>query len=672
MNEAYVWTWLALVQACWFICLTLVSLAFFYDGSPLPGNHVCIWVLPIYCLAVPCSVPWSRVSASSAFKKAAASSYPGVIFMQEGYWSRLIFMTVTAVVFPVLWLLVGPNGLLGTWKYHVALMYGPMLFTLFSCFWVYPRCANYIKDSSALEVMRASSRKESRTDMEWHIGEAISHKMITMGKNAQASLSTLFQRSPPIKRSQLRSFKFPRKSESEKSIQVLRMSKSMDDTREIEVDPDFLARADTKAHSQSQNKSHETQRPALIAPDFNPDMSFALAATSSTRVIEVGEASSQDSATTMLLPGTPENGDLAHMGNAGPGPVAESFETAPAKLPGAGREGGPTVRRSTADLFAMSSTAPQSKSGSVGRTNWASAKSGKSLKQMGMDVLRGVFSKRKRGSARKVSPELRRSESDGNENPSLRLSEDIRGRPFIITGHDMSRARKQASMILSSMISSLRAQPFYTATFRQTRNISKVIFGGLWALPGSLWSMAGHFNVAVRLVASDWRMMLARTPQKTIYAAGMLLISPLGWVNITFGDHFNVYVSLAMNCLDLALGFLFFVISCGWMLRADHEMIMTGAEKGQMVGSGLVFSVLELIEALQFDLPLPAGYIATETRVLNCAAISCRWEEVAWELPVRHASIAMINAFLDLGCAKLIHPNLLPNHTIQLNDMSKK
>ena len=68
-------------------------------------------------------------------------------------------------------------------------------------------------------------------------------------------------------------------------------------------------------------------------------------------------------------------------------------------------------------------------------------------------------------------------------------------------------------------------------------------------------------------------------------------------------------------------------IACGWMSRTDEAMLLDAASRGYAIGGGLVYSTAEVLNAVLADEPLKTGYAATCERVMQCAALSFRWDQ---------------------------------------------
>eukprot|EP00873_Tetraselmis_striata_P040242 jgi/Tetstr1/460506/TSEL_005765.t1 len=190
-------------------------------------------------------------------------------------------------------------------------------------------------------------------------------------------------------------------------------------------------------------------------------------------------------------------------------------------------------------------------------------------------------------------------------------------------------------LMLPGEVHSEKNQHTATWAFGKILGPLVTVMWGLWDLPRGAVMLVLNVTASVKHIWCTWRWLAATRPEKFHLAVGYLIGGLLLWPVLELKCTENV---ASMLCNGLA----FFVTLCvdlamlsGHFSVADQEMIFRAAEEGESVGSGLVFSTASLLHALAGGGPLAAGYVATEERLVESAAISCRWDTGAsWMLTV--------------------------------------
>eukprot|EP00873_Tetraselmis_striata_P041281 jgi/Tetstr1/461545/TSEL_006651.t1 len=174
---------------------------------------------------------------------------------------------------------------------------------------------------------------------------------------------------------------------------------------------------------------------------------------------------------------------------------------------------------------------------------------------------------------------------------------------------------------------------------RQTWNPLVTVALGLWSMPHGAVILVLNVTASMKHIWHTWRWLAATRPEKFLLAAGYLIAGLFLWPVLE--------VKLTDNAASMICNGLAFVLTLsvdlamlsGRLSKADQEMILHAAEEGENVGSGLVFSTASLLNALVSGGSLAAGYVATEERLVDSTAISCRWDIAAsWVLTVEQTA----------------------------------
>ena len=142
-------------------------------------------------------------------------------------------------------------------------------------------------------------------------------------------------------------------------------------------------------------------------------------------------------------------------------------------------------------------------------------------------------------------------------------------------------------------------------------------------------------RTAVSIMGKQWRFMAASSPDKFIFASGCVLpgifIWPVGgW---TFEDN---YFSVVFKACALLLGLAAVTYSLLMSNRSSEEMILLAAQDNQNIGAGQVYSTASILNSMLSGKPLQPGAVATEERIREAAAISCRWNTLcSWPMLVK-------------------------------------
>eukprot|EP00873_Tetraselmis_striata_P041279 jgi/Tetstr1/461543/TSEL_006649.t1 len=174
---------------------------------------------------------------------------------------------------------------------------------------------------------------------------------------------------------------------------------------------------------------------------------------------------------------------------------------------------------------------------------------------------------------------------------------------------------------------------------RHTWNPLFTVALGLWNMPQGAVLLVLNVTASVKHLLRTWRWLAATRPQKFLLAVGFIISGLFLWpvMELKITEHLA-----SQLCNGLAFGLTLGVdlaMVLGRLSSADQKMILHAAEEGENVGSGLVFSTAALLNALSSGGSLAAGYVATEERLVDSAAISCRWDTAAsWVLTVEQTA----------------------------------
>ena len=130
---------------------------------------------------------------------------------------------------------------------------------------------------------------------------------------------------------------------------------------------------------------------------------------------------------------------------------------------------------------------------------------------------------------------------------------------------------------------------------------------GLDALQVSLlrWSVACHPEKAGNIVFNG-------------------AICVLGMVPLLVASKPLVHTALAGAVLCV-LGTV--LLASGIGIQVDESLLLDATLQGYSIGAGLIYKTTDLLNAVIFGDELPMGLVATPTRVLQCAALSFRWDD---------------------------------------------
>ena len=147
-----------------------------------------------------------------------------------------------------------------------------------------------------------------------------------------------------------------------------------------------------------------------------------------------------------------------------------------------------------------------------------------------------------------------------------------------------------------------------------------------------LWT---NCRKAVAIMGKQWRFMAASSPDKFMFATGCVLpgifIWPVGgW---TFEDN---YFSVVFKACALLMGLAATTYSLLMSRRSSEEMLLLAANDNQSIGAGQVYSTASILNSMLSGKPLQPGVVATEERIREAAAISCRWNtQCSWPMLVK-------------------------------------
>ena len=207
-------------------------------------------------------------------------------------------------------------------------------------------------------------------------------------------------------------------------------------------------------------------------------------------------------------------------------------------------------------------------------------------------------------------------------------------------------ARRSMSMVsygsvTSSFIVKLRSS---TSLQWQTEgSFVEALKMSLRKLPQGLPALAKNVSRSVGILVRHWRFMAACRPEKFTYAAGVILPSLFLWpvweITVPYN---NVAVAILVSvpkATAILIGLLVAVYLISASSRCSEAMILAAAAAKQGISSGLVYSTASILNALLTGAPLEAGTVATEKRIREAAAVSCRWDvSCCWTLLVQEGN----------------------------------
>eukprot|EP00951_Prasinocladus_malaysianus_P004396 scaffold30856_cov36-Prasinocladus_malaysianus.AAC.1 len=169
---------------------------------------------------------------------------------------------------------------------------------------------------------------------------------------------------------------------------------------------------------------------------------------------------------------------------------------------------------------------------------------------------------------------------------------------------------------------------------RSAKSEIRKFFLQIFRLPLSLWYVARNLVRSVRSISMNWTYYIASRPLPTLLAT-FSAFNMLSWIGIEvrIADSYTV---VCLQAIHLVGVIPLMITIFGWRRRADQTTVLAASETGKSIGSGLVFSTTNLLDALVCGRPVSDSYLATEERLLKTAAVSCRWDlESSWVLMVR-------------------------------------
>ena len=200
-----------------------------------------------------------------------------------------------------------------------------------------------------------------------------------------------------------------------------------------------------------------------------------------------------------------------------------------------------------------------------------------------------------------------------------------------------------SSVSTTSSLTFRKLQP--SASFlRQTEgNFFQALQMSLQKLPQGLPALAKNVSRSVGILVRHWRFMAACRPEKFTFAAGVILPSLFLWpvweITVPYN---NVAVAIMVSvpkAIAILIGLLVAVYLISASSRCSEAMILAAAAAKQGIGSGLVYSTASILNALLTGAPLEAGTVATEDRIREAAAVSCRWDvSCCWTLLVQEGN----------------------------------
>ena len=138
---------------------------------------------------------------------------------------------------------------------------------------------------------------------------------------------------------------------------------------------------------------------------------------------------------------------------------------------------------------------------------------------------------------------------------------------------------------------------------------------------------------------SPYRWSLATKPAQSVKILGNLCIRLTFTLTFLLPEaSIGFYVKLGMLLMFLSCFLWGLVVTCGYKARADEALLLQAFIQGYSIGGGLIYSTADVLNALLFDEPVPMGYIATRARIMQCAALSLRWDTHTTDLKIKERS----------------------------------
>ena len=138
---------------------------------------------------------------------------------------------------------------------------------------------------------------------------------------------------------------------------------------------------------------------------------------------------------------------------------------------------------------------------------------------------------------------------------------------------------------------------------------------------------------------SQMRWSLACKPAQSVKIFGNLCTRLTCALTLLLPEEYrSIHVKLAMLVMFMSCVLWGLLVACGYKARADEALLLQASSQGYSIGGGLIYSTVDVLNALLFDEPVPMGYIATRARIMQCAALSFRWDTDTTDLKIKERS----------------------------------
>eukprot|EP00873_Tetraselmis_striata_P007899 jgi/Tetstr1/428163/TSEL_018214.t1 len=677
MLEMFTYMWLSILCIVFITGYTWTMLAFRFRGCPLPGSRLLMWCFPFF-VNLPMVIALDPVTCTQTFQEAAVKKgYPGAAYFQEGLPFRLAVLAVNLVSF------------LGTWLVLLAVGYTPLqpiaadMYPLYvvagahtlALFTLLPRYANMCKSR---EVLLGEVRMDGGGGdrPRWGVLGAL-NGVVPRPESATASARVALSTTAGGSRPQLAPLQEAETLGDELSGVSTRRGRRPPSTgwsfvtqarsvRRLLAERAVQPRhAKPRASVSCGNLGHDAReaQPAQVEmAQHVPSRPSPLGQRHSPLVSGGGEAVIGSGDNGGPLRGRRWPGCWRRELNAADVVLGEEANALPeggtAKVQVAGRRAAGVPRRSV--TFSGMATLP-----GLVLSQDDLCGSQASLDAGGMEA--GVFGRdaplrggppvseasscdsntalvRKKAPSRmrewKMPASIQLTERISLDSGQTALKKAVGRAPSLhnVVALTQRRGTEESEFLgrlrssLHSFASMISAHNRMAAPLLRALRVSAsplaMLWVGLLAMPRGAQQLVTNVAASLLQLRAKWRWWAASHPDRFLFTTGFLSVSFLVWpvveVPLTESTAALVLVSAALLAVLLING-----ATLGWLGRADHAMLLHEVAEGGSIGAGLLFPTTDLLRTLSRGGPLAMGYPATEARLLQAAAISCRWDEAA-------------------------------------------
>eukprot|EP00873_Tetraselmis_striata_P029121 jgi/Tetstr1/449385/TSEL_003894.t1 len=650
MLKAFTWTWICIIYIVFVMVITFGTIGLHFRYTALPGSAAYMWVLPFY-INLPIGLGLDVVSCTSAFKAAAArKGYAGITFSHEGFHARFVLLVFNAAGLLAVYLFLLLPGL-AAWRgvamnYVMYVLYTQTVAYILLLFYVLPRYANMGKHENALLGRRSRPNSASRH------GSTNRSRLVSA-----AAPEPSFSASP-------RYMQLAGDVDGEPQVEGLMVH--MSSGAFVQAECAFHTKGDLSSAKDAILREMEGSAQGTLPARAHP----LLSAVPHGAGVGVGP----DVGTRAGLDTTRDGCSLMDSAQQVlPGQVPDSLDGMPTVQVSISRRAELSRSRTTDNtLMAISKTSPASPCQPPLPAAFQRSATDSCLEQ-------GAASSVPEGDDMKDIPEicplpspatLQRSATDsrlesgpaggmrGQLSITTALRKNLGAPPTLeslkaafgthqLRGGDTPTENLSKRRTTWADLPAPRAGPHVssrgsrllltvTAAGRLNTNLPVVVARGLRALPGGALELCVNGPAAVKLLANKWRYWAATMPSSFLFTVGFLAVGLITWPVTELPITSSVPAMVVMSAAGLVAIAIGYMMLFGGLVYADQAMILKEASEGGSIGAGLIFSTASLLNALTFNIPVEESFVATTTRVLSAAAVSCRWDmAAAWTLHVR-------------------------------------